>query len=94
MDFVIVLLIIVGIVAFAIWINIESKKLAEKRAKKYKSQTASRRKMIREMSNQNTGWKHMALVLDRAGYKSKEGEELTASDVASEHADILGHVDV
>lgn len=50
----------------------------------YDSQTEERRVIIQELSEEDVGFGYMALFLNRAGFRNREGSEFTEEQVELE----------
>lgn len=53
---------------------------------KYASDTYDRQDMIRKLRDEGQDWKQVTLTLNTAGYKNKDGGQLTEDDVREEFA--------
>lgn len=55
--------------------------------KKYAEDTLDRRKLLLELATDNRGWSDTAYLINKAGFRDKEGNHFSASDVQDEHAE-------
>ena len=66
-----------------------SAKMYREFREKYQRQAPQRYELIRILAESNTGWQHIARVLNEGGFNDEKGQAFTSETVQQEHATMV-----